>query len=274
MFLIYIDDSGSAPANRFAIAAGIIFPGKRIEAFDREWNAFLGKEGIQELHASECVAHNPHSDFAGWDDNRSERALLRAQEITLKYSVKAFSIGINKQDYDELVPKEMWSSVGESHYVWALSSVLGMSYDWSSSHSAPMEYVLDNTSKEEKRDIEEALDYSENIYSGHFSGHYSFRSRKEVPGLQAVDLYAWVNYQAACQTRFGIPMKPVAEKLWFPYLLKNDKTWCDIQSLNREGVKRWVDKTYGSPEDLRLREFKQQRKEARKPKPKKCASAS
>ena len=271
MFSIYIDDSGSAPDHRFAIAAGIVFPAKRIGAFEQEWNAFLRKERVQELHASECVAHNPHSDFADWDDDRSERVLLRAQQIIFKYSVKALSIGIHKQDYNEVVPKEMWLSVSQSqsHYVWALSSVLGLSYDWASNHSTPMEYVFDNASKAEKRDIQEAIDYSEAIYSDHFSGHYSFRSRKEVPGLQAADLYAWVNYQAACDTRFGVPIKPAAEKLWFPFILRNEQKWCTIQSLSREGLEMWVKKTYGSPEDLRLREYKEKQREARMPKPKK-----
>jgi len=195
--------------------------------------------------------------------------LLRSQRIIFKYSVRAFSIGIHKQDYNEIVPKDMWLSVSQSHYVWALSSVLGLSYDWASSHSIPMEYVFDNASKEERRDIQEAIDYSEAIYPGHFSGHFSFRSRKEVPGLQAADLYAWVNYQAACDTRFGIPIKPAAEKLWFPFIFRNEKKWCTIQSLNRAGLEMWVNKTYGSPEDLRLREYKQKQKEARMPKPRK-----
>jgi len=271
VFSIYIDDSGSAPEHKFAIAAGIVFPAKRIVAFEQEWNAFLVKEGVRELHASQCVAHNHHSDFADWDDDRSENALLHAQQIIFKYSVQAFSIGIHKQDYNEVVPKEMWLSVSQSqsHYVWALSSVLGLSYDWASNHSTPMEYVFDSASKKEKRDIEEAIDYSDAIYPGHFTGHYSFRSRKEVPGLQAVDLYAWVNYQAACDTRFGIPIKPVAKKLWFPFIHRNGEKWCTIQSLSREGLEMWVNKTHGGPEDLRLREYKQKQREARIPKPKK-----
>jgi hypothetical protein len=270
MFSLYTDDSGSAPDQRFTIAAGIVFPAKRIEAFEREWNAFFkDKEGVQDFHASVCVAHNPHSDFADWDDERVERVLLHAQQIIFKYSVKAFSIGIHKQDYNELVPDEMWLSVSKSHYVWALSSVLGLSYDWASEHSTPMEYVFDNASKEEKRDIEEAIDYSEDVYPGHFSGHYSFRSRKEVPGLQAADLYAWVNYQAACHTRFDVPIKPIAEKLWHPFISRREGQWSTVQSLNRMGVELWVKKTHGSPEDLRLREYKRKRREARMTTPKK-----
>jgi len=269
VFSIYIDDSGSAPEHKFAIAAGIVFPVKRIVAFDREWKAFREKEGIPELHVSECVAANPHSAFASWDCARIERVLLRAQEIILKYSVKAFSIGVHKQDYDEIVPDDVWFNVGEAHYIWALSSVLGLSYDWASQHSVPMEYVLDNASKQDKRDIQEAIDYSDTIYPGHFVGHYSFRSRKEVAGLQAADLFAWTGYQVGCHTRFGIPVKAPAEKLWIAFSSRNNGEWFTVQSLSREGLKMWVNKAYGSPEDLRLREYKRKQKEARIPKPKK-----
>jgi uncharacterized protein DUF3800 len=272
VFSIYIDDSGSAPEHRFAIAAGIVFPAKRILAFEREWNAFRTKEEISELHASECVASNAHSDFAGWEYQRIERVLLRAQEIILKYSVKAFSIGVHKQDYDEIVPKEMWANVGESHYIWALSSVLGLSYDWASQHVVPMEYVLDNAAKQDKRDIREAIDYSDEIYPGHFAGRYSFRSRKETPGLQAADLFAWTGYQVGCNTRFDVPIKSPADKLWVAFTSKNNGEWSTIQSLNRKGLEMWVEKAYNSPEDVRLREYKEKRKEERIPKLKKSKS--
>jgi hypothetical protein len=264
VFSIYIDDSGSSPENRFAIAAGIVFPAKRILAFEREWATFLRRERIPEIHASECAAANPRS-YAGWDESRIERVLLHAQQIILKYSVRGFQIGVHKQDYDEVIPKEMLANVG-NHYIWALSSVLGLSYDWASERSAAMEYILDTAPKQEKRDIQEAIDYSDTIYPGHFVGHYSFRSRKEVPGLQAVDLFAWTGYQVACNTRFGNRIKSPAEKLWIAFNSKNDGDWTEIQSLNREGLEMWVKKAYKSPEDLRLREYKQKRKEARMPK--------
>ena len=266
VFIIYIDDSGSAPDQKFAIAAGIVFPAKRLMEFEREWRAFLEKEKIPEFHASECLARNPHSAFANWDDGRVERVFARIQQIIFKYSVKAFCIGIHKQDYDEVVPEEMWASVGKSHYVWAVSSVLGLSYDWAISRAVPMEYVFDNAEKAIKRDLREAIDYSEAVHSDHFSGHNSFGRRKDVPGLQAADLFAWSCYQAALHTRFGHPMHPLARKIFDTFWLKNEGQWCVIQSLNREGIELWVKKTHGSPADLKIREFKNARKEARTPK--------
>jgi len=162
----------------------------------------------------------------------------------------------------------MWANVG-SHYIWALSSVFGLSYDWATQRAAPMEYVLDSASKQEQRDIEEAIDYSDRIYPGHFVGHYSFRSRREVPGLQAADILAWTSYQAACNTRFNARIKPPADKLWIAFTSKNNGEWSTIQSLNRKGLEMWVARAYRSPEDLRLGEYKQKRKEARMPRPNK-----
>ncbi|MGC1372409.1 MAG: DUF3800 domain-containing protein [Candidatus Sulfotelmatobacter sp.] len=269
-FSIYIDDSGSAPEHKFAIAAGIVFPAKRIAAFEREWRTFLKREGMPELHASECVARNPHSPFADWDDHRVERALMRAQAIIFKFSVKAFSVGIHKQDYDEVMPQEMRLGMSRSHYVWAVSSLLGLGYDWATfAQVAPMEYVFDNVPKLEKRDIEESIEYSEAVYADHFSGHYSFRSRKEVAGLQAADLFAWVCYQAGRRTRFDIPMNAIAEKLWNYFRFRNRGEWSTVQSLSREGLEMWVKKAYGGPEDLRWREYKQRQTEARMPSRKK-----
>lgn len=265
MFTIYIDDSGSSPDQRFVVAAGMIFPAKRLDAFEREWHNFLMKERIPELHASECAAHNPKSPYAGWENSHIRSVMLRAQQIIFKYSLQSFSIGIKKSDYDELVPKEMWLSVSESHYVWAASSILGLSFDWASKKQVSMEYVFDTASKDEKRDITEAIDYSEDLYPDHFVGHYSFRVRKEVPGLQAVDLFAWTCFQAAMRTRFQVPMNPIADELWTAFRLHREQQWSEIQSLSREGLEDWVRKTAGSPEDLRLREYKQKRLAERQP---------
>jgi hypothetical protein len=44
------------------------------------------------------------------------------------------------------------------------------------------------------------------------------------------------------------------------------------QSLNRAGIENWVRNTYLSPADLRLKDFKDKRKQARSPKPKKNTS--
>jgi hypothetical protein len=268
MYTIYIDDSGSSPEHKVAIASGIMFPAKQLDRLEGEWNRFREKEGITDFHTAECLARNVHSEFAGWDDARVKRVFERVRQVTFKYSVKAFCIAIYKQDYEEVMPKDMRERVG-SYYTWALSSVLGLAYDWATRRSVPIEYVFDTADKHTKREIEDTLEFSKAIYGDHFSGHYSFGNRKKVPALQAVDLFAWTCYQQGRKARVNQSIHSLAEDNWDAYRNKNGGDWCTVQSLNRQGIEDWVKKMYLSPEDLRIKEFKNERKEARKPKPKK-----
>jgi hypothetical protein len=275
MFTLYIDDSGTAPEQKVAIAAGVIIPAIRLKAFESEWNRFLEKEGLvpDGFHTSVCIAKNPKSAFAGWDDARIQRVFARVQQITFKYATKAFCIAIHKQNYNEVVPKDMWSGMGRSHFVWAVSSLLGLGYDWATKLSVPMEYIFDSTDdKELKRDVTEAIDFSEKVGHGkHFVDHQAFRPREQTPGLQIADFYAWHSFQMARYRLFNHPILPLAQKTAEAFLAKSsskpgDGTWAVAQTLNREALEVWVKKMHGSPEELKVREYKQERKEARKPK--------
>lgn len=271
MFTIYIDDSGSAPEHKLAVASGIIFPSQQLARLESEWKTFLAKEGLQEFHSSECLARNHKTAFAGWDDARVKRVLARVRQITFKYSTKAFCIAIHKQEYIDEMPEDMRSRIG-SFYTWALSSVLGLAYDWALERNVAMEYVFDNATDDVKREIDDAMAYSEGLYAGHFAGHYSFGKRKEVPALQAADLFAWTCFQRGRHVRFGQPIHPLAQESWQAYELADHGLWCEVQSLNRQGIQNWVKTAYLSPQDLAIKEFKEKLKEARKPK-KKTAGA-
>lgn len=272
MFTIFIDDSGRSPEHKWAVASGIIFPAMQLPRLEREWKAFLLKEGISEFHSSECLAHNQHSDFANWDDLRVQRVFARVRQITFKYSVKAFGIGIFKPLSEEAMPEDMRKRIG-SYYTWALSSVLGATYDWATQRSVPMEYVLDEADKGVKREINDAMEYSEGLYPGHFLGHYSFRRRKDVPALQAANLFAWTCYQQGKRARLNRPIHALADENWAAYQRQGNEEWCLFQSLNRHGLEEWVKKMYMSSEDAKIKEFKETRTEARKPKPKKTTPA-
>jgi len=269
MFTIFIDDSGSAPEHKMAIASGIVVPAIKIVPLENEWNSFLQKEGIPEFHASECLARNPHSAFANWDDARVRRVFARVRQMTLKYSVRGFCIAIHKDDYTQVMPEDMRKRVG-SFYTWAVSSVIGMAYDFSVERGVEMEYVFDTAEKEVKREIDEAMLYSERLHPGCFVGHYSFRKRVQVPTLQAADLFAWTCYQAARHTRFNHPIHDIAAESWLGYWSAHQGSWRRIESLNRQGIEDWVKKTYLSPEDLAIKEFKEKQQEARRPKAKKA----
>jgi hypothetical protein len=272
MFTIYIDDSGSAPEHKMAIASGIVIPALQIPRLESEWDTFRSKEGITDFHASECLARNPHSDFANWSDERVRRVFNRIVQMTLKYSVKGFCIAIRKDDYESVVTPEMKAAIGESYFSWAMSSVLGLAHDWAEERKVPMEYVYDRAEKKVEREVADALAFADQAFPGHFLGHYSFRSRKDVPALQMADLFAWTCFQKARQARFNHPMNPIADEISRAYELAHGGLWRVVQSLNREGIEMWVAQNRDNPRTQEIIDFKKKRKEARKPKPKKTKS--
>ena len=266
VFTIYIDDSGTSPEHKIAIAAGIIIPKIQIAHFDAEWNKFLEREHISNFHSSVCLARNHKSEFANWDEEHVRKVFARVRQITFKYSVKGFCIGIHKQDYEDIVPADMKAAVGHSYYTWAVSSLLNLAHDWAEKRSVPIEYVFDEENKNIKREIEDALAFSEEIYEDHFLGHYSFRMRREVPCLQAVDHFAWACYQGFRRSRFQHTLNPIAAESFEGYQQAKGEKWRVIQSLNREGLKNWVAKKRNDPRTQEILEFKKKRKEARQPK--------
>jgi Protein of unknown function (DUF3800) len=266
MFTTYIDDSGTSPEHKIAVACGILLPARQIKRFEFEWNNFLQKEGIPDFHSSECLARNQHSAFANWDDEHVRRTFARVRQITFKYSITGFCIGIHKQDYDEVLPPDMKAAVGESHYTWAVSSVLALAEDWASERGVPMGYVFDNAGKPIKREIDDAIEVSDALFPGRFAGHYQFRNRKDVPALQAVDHFAWTCFQGFRHARFNHPLHPMAAESREAYLRAKNDEWSIIQSLNREGLEKWVNENRNNPRTQEIIALKQKLKEARQPK--------
>lgn len=203
MFTAYIDDSGSDPSQPVANATALLIPGRRILALQSEWDALAEKEGFSDFHTSEFVARNPRSDFANWSDAKQQRVFLRVRQIIKKFGVKIFSFTVNKKDYDEVVPAELRQYAGKYHYTWAIRHVVAMLGAWriSSSVTDPLEYIFDWMKKgdECREEIETVMAQAERVASekgmaGEYV-NYSFRQRKEIPGLQCVDAVAWTCYQ-------------------------------------------------------------------------------
>jgi hypothetical protein len=51
--------------------------------------------------------------------------------------------------------------------------LIGLAQDYGQARSVPVEYVFDSAEKDVKRDIKEAMEYSEILSPGAFEGHYS-----------------------------------------------------------------------------------------------------
>ena len=130
MVSVFIDDSGTAPDQKVAIACALIVESKRIVALDKEVATVASEEGFSFFHTSHCVAGNSKTDFAGWDDDKKKRVCSRMRHIAMRYSVSACSIAIDRPLYDAMVPSELRDGGGKFHYTWAfgyLVEILDMS---------------------------------------------------------------------------------------------------------------------------------------------------
>jgi hypothetical protein len=269
MFTTFIDDSGSAPEHKMAIAAGIVVPTARIAKLESEWKRLLSEERFSDFHSSECAARNQHSDFANWSDETVQRVFRRVSHLAIRFAVKGFCIGIHKDDYDEVLTPNMKAAVGNSHYTWALSSLLGLALDFATAQKTSMHYVFDNCGKVQREEIVSALEFSERVYPGSFTGHYLFGNRKDMPALQMVDLFAWTCFQMFRHARFQQPVLGIAFEMDEGFAQGRKGEWRIIQSLSREGLEKWVAEKASNPRTQEIIAFKQQRKEARRSKPKK-----
>jgi hypothetical protein len=98
MFTVYVDDSGTDPNQKLAVATALIIPAKQIPAMEIEWSNLKTKEHFSRFHMAEFVARNPKSEFANWDDKKHQRVFDRVRQITNKYGVRGFSFTVNKRD--------------------------------------------------------------------------------------------------------------------------------------------------------------------------------
>jgi Protein of unknown function (DUF3800) len=246
MFTAYIDDSGTAPEQKVAIATALVLPAHRIIKFQSEWNTFLEKWGIEDFHASECAVANPKSDFAGWDESKVRTVFKRIRQIIKKYGMCSYSLAVNKSDYDEVVPVEDRRLFGHNHYTYAIHNLLAFLDNWACRNEVehPLEFVFDwideKTQCKQKREIEDSIVRSEKTRPGRFAGHYSFGNRKEVPGLQCVDLIGWTCYRFALNTFGGPPLTNLQSECWQDFSNYRNGQWLTSIGQTRHQIREAV----------------------------------
>lgn len=61
---------------------------------------------------------------------------------------------------------------------------------------------------------EEALNRADGERPGRFAGHYSFRHRKDYPGLQCTDLLGWTCYRYSLEVHEKPPLTELQRECW------------------------------------------------------------
>ena len=244
MFNVYIDDSGTAPSQRIAIASALIIPARRIRRLESEWKNFCSKYGISEFHASECAYRNRKSQFASWDDARVSAAFARIRQVTMKYAVQAISFAVTKADFDEEMPDRWKHFIGRNHYVWAVWHLLRLVRMWTEKAESrrKTEFVFDYLQGKPRKEIENAMSQMEMNHPGAYEGHYAFRKRREWAGLQCADLLAWSCLGAARLSFEKTPIHPLADQTVREYRRFRDGEWIWAKAVGRPELRRSIQK--------------------------------
>lgn len=261
MFTVYVDDSGTAPDQPVAVAAALIISPRQIISLDSNWRGFREKYGFADFHSSECVARNGKSIFAGWDESKVKAAFYRARQIIKQKTSKAFSVTVYKSDFDAEASME-WRNTGggQNHYTWALRTLLSILISWHGKRriELPYEFVFDWIGNREKPEIEMLLAQFESVWPERIEGHYQFRKRQDVPGLQAADVLAWTCYGVSRLVFRNTPLCNIAEESFRDFSTYRNGEWLDALTFERDALREAIADQADSAAEKQRREWFEQ----------------
>jgi hypothetical protein len=252
MFTVYIDDSGSDPNQKIAIASALLVPARRIAALEGEWSTFLEKYHLEEFHTSEFVAGHRED---------KEKVCARVRQLARKYASRAFSYSVSKNDYDAVISKELRDVGGKYHYTWAVRHVITFLQRHAeiTGLAEPYEYVFDSMGPKKKknfarREIQTLMAQAEEVKPGHFEGHYDFKNRSDLPALQLADMLAWTCFQFASHHVAGKPLHPIAKEGFWEFERFRDKKWMTAMTQTRANLEDWVTREIADPQSKARRD--------------------
>lgn len=281
MFSLYLDDSGTKPTHKVAVATALIIPGARIPALESEWNTFRKKEGFECFHASPCNAGDKDkkskSEFRNWTDDKIDRVFQRTRTMAKKYGVMAISSAVNKRYYDEEIPADYKKYTGRYHYTWCLSYAIAYAEQWRLSspqrNKHPFEFIfswMDENDNPAKTEVEDVMRYSERASrelgrTGDYENR-TFRRSLNIPALQLVDGIAWACNRYALHKIHEKDIPERAKQSW--KFLGGDlgpDGWLKAFHFSREQLREYVKKEQADGRTLaRLRRWEEEDREKTK----------
>lgn len=249
LITIYIDDSGTDPGQHVAIATALVIPAAQIIRLQAEWDTFREKEGFKCFHASVFVSRNQGSEFANWNSEKQGRVFRRVRQITKKYGCRAFSVAVNKIDYDEVAPKEIRNHLGKSHYSWAVRQLLiNIDHIFPPKAGAQREFIFHWMERrvEARGEIEDIMDEMQFAAKKQgICGDYArlfFRKSDGIPGLQCVDAVSWISYQYALHIYRKNPLRQFVPESWKEF--EGDHHfdgWLRAATIRRENLEKSIE---------------------------------
>jgi hypothetical protein len=250
-FTAYLDDSGTAPDQRIAVASCIVIPANQIFTLEEHWERFLDKYKFNNFHASACANAPKTKDrqYRDFDEAKKELVFTRTREFCKKFGVQVFSFAVFKDTYDSVIPQEYREYAG-SHYTWAVRHIQ-VRVQQRRNHRGikePIQEIFDwqDVGSDCRNEIDDVIGQQSEQLNEII--HHDFQYRKEVSGLQLVDLIAWTALQLAHFEFFKKPVNKYANETLRDlelYPKRNEELnpfdrWFQVSTLKKKQLEAWI----------------------------------
>lgn len=251
LFSVYLDDSGTALDQPIASATALIIPRKQVLDLETHWNRFVKSQGISDFHASACAAapRTKEKQYHYLDELAKNHIFMRVRQFCKTYGVQTFGFSVYKLDFDSVINGEFRRYAG-SHYAWAVRHVLREVELWRKEKKIvePLQYTFDwqeigSDARDEIDDLMgQACEWQKELL------FHDFKPRREIPGLQCVDLLAWLTFQLGLNNFHQKPMEGLASECiddfenYYPNgKVPANKKWFQVPTVLGPALRNWFD---------------------------------
>jgi hypothetical protein len=213
MLTAYFDDSGTHAGSNIVLVAGILGTEWQLRSLERLWRKHIdkpldgAKPRLRRYHATDCF--NSTNEFSGWSRTETDYFSHELQTAIIESGVSAYGIGVQRNDWDEIVSGELRGFLGDAEG-YAITQCYVKTLQWSRENTFDPEitFVFDNRPSEIQRRAKTIGDAFARHSENPRVAACEFFSSYDVCALQAADLFAWEVYQHATEIFAAGVMQP------------------------------------------------------------------
>jgi hypothetical protein len=163
--------------------------------------------------------------------------------------VQTFGFSVYKPDFDSVINGEFRPYAG-SHYTWAVRHVVRETELWKRRKgiAEPLQYIFDwqEIGSDAREEIDDLMGQACEWHNQPM--YHDFKPRKQAPGLQCVDLIAWLTLQLGLNNFHNKPMEGLASECiadfenYYPTgNVPVNKKWFQVPTVQRLALEAWFD---------------------------------
>jgi hypothetical protein len=248
-FTVYLDDSGTAPDQPIVNASALIIPGAQILRLESHWNTFTKAIEIKDFHASACAAStSKDKQYAGWDQKKKSHVFMRVRQFCKKFGVQTFGFSVYKANFDAIVSEGYRDYLG-GHYTWAVRHIVREIEEWRNTRriKEPVQHIFDwqDVGTDSREEIDDVMGQMGEYYGRKLD--WDFKERKLIPGLQCVDLIAWLTLQLGLNNFRDKPIEGLASECikdfenYYPSGKKPpNRKWYQVATVHKPQLESWA----------------------------------